>query len=923
MNTTRFLIPSLATLSLATLALTATADGTPITPLAAYAQSNYAANRSAKQAIDGSGMSENGTTHGNNNTTMWMGKDKGTGFAKWFVVDLGAVYTLDSVKFWNFNMPSYTQRGLKQVDIFVSATDAAFSGTPDFTDAATWTLAVENHVIAQANGSTAYAGDTPLSLNLAQARWVGLRIDSVWSTSGDFGYGGLSEIRFYEASVSCAVSAAEFISVTSDSATFSAQLLSTTASSLPVRLVYAPAEAGDDPAEWTLATEYSTLGTGMIQLSVSGLSQDTVYKAAFCADAGEDGLFYSEPVPFAISTVTVGVPEDFYENDPRLRALTFTRSIAVDAPLTVNYTVEGTAVAGTDYAALSGSVVISNGETSVSVPFTALDNDAADGSRTALVSVAAGCYLAGAPASFTILDDESASASECVWTGGGDGVSWEDPANWSGAAVPRLVDDAVFVSGASPALGTAQAVRTLVLRTTGAVSLVSAEDATPSLAIGGLLREDVEGTEANTVLGVPLKLYALDGTNCVWDLNGSGKVQVNADLGLYGGSVCLKKTGLATLEMNYNGCTFGGTWNIYEGTVSCAKDDSFQAKTAVSIGGGENAATLAQNAKTRIRGSVEVTVLTNGYFNCGDINNGRLLSIHAKEGGVARGGYIYACHAYFTGGRIYGGGYWNGGWVSGEQDIRSYASDTMARMESVFTHSGSYNLTIAVEDGGAPVDLLFSGGMREGANGKTMNKTGAGVCKVTTGLDNKSKFAIKAGTWLADNETGSGTGTYTTSVAGGATLGGLGHIGGANTSQTFSLAGSSGSPAVLAPGSIDEVTGDHVYGTLTAGSESATNTVTFGAYSTLRVGFAVPDRHDSLMVYGAMALSGSNKTLEVVLPESLEKMRAGEYVVATATEGITGTFETVSVSNPSAKVSVTENEIIVSIPYAGTLLLVK
>ena len=41
------------------------------------------------------------------------------------------------------------------------------------------------------------------------------------------------------------------------------------------------------------------------------------------------------------------------------------------SPFTVNYTVFGTGVAGTDYTALPGSVVIPANATSVSVPVTA------------------------------------------------------------------------------------------------------------------------------------------------------------------------------------------------------------------------------------------------------------------------------------------------------------------------------------------------------------------------------------------------------------------------------------------------------------------------------------------------------------------------------------------------------------------------
>ena len=56
--------------------------------------------------------------------------------------------------------------------------------------------------------------------------------------------------------------------------------------------------------------------------------------------------------------------------------------IAVSAPqpnaLTVRYTVSGSATSGTDYTALSGSIVIPAGASSVVLPVTILDDDATE-----------------------------------------------------------------------------------------------------------------------------------------------------------------------------------------------------------------------------------------------------------------------------------------------------------------------------------------------------------------------------------------------------------------------------------------------------------------------------------------------------------------------------------------------------------------
>jgi uncharacterized repeat protein (TIGR01451 family) len=59
-------------------------------------------------------------------------------------------------------------------------------------------------------------------------------------------------------------------------------------------------------------------------------------------------------------------------------------------PLTINYTVSGTAVAGTDYQALSGSVTIPAGANVISVPVTVIDNLLVDGTRNVQLTVVDG-----------------------------------------------------------------------------------------------------------------------------------------------------------------------------------------------------------------------------------------------------------------------------------------------------------------------------------------------------------------------------------------------------------------------------------------------------------------------------------------------------------------------------------------------------
>ena len=176
---------------------------TEITPLAAFAETSWNG-RPAANAISNSGLSDG--LQGTDASTMWMGSNSGnTGgasFAKWFVVDLGSVRPLGNMKVWNFNMAGYPKRGLKKIDVYVADTDAVFSGTPDFTDTATWTLSKEDLVLSMAPGSADYAGETACNFGGVEARWVGFWIDELFESSDDWaaggGYGGLSKVKFYE-----------------------------------------------------------------------------------------------------------------------------------------------------------------------------------------------------------------------------------------------------------------------------------------------------------------------------------------------------------------------------------------------------------------------------------------------------------------------------------------------------------------------------------------------------------------------------------------------------------------------------------------------------------------------------------------------------------------------------------------------------
>jgi hypothetical protein len=173
-----------------------------------------------------------------------------------------------------------------------------------------------------------------------------------------------------------------------------------------------------------------------------------------------------------------------------------------------------------------------------------------------------------------------------------------------------------------------------------------------------------------------------------------------------------------------------------------------------------------------------------------------------------------------------------------------------------------------------------------------------------------------------DNETGSGTGNSLVTVESGATLGGTGRIGGlvdtvthwsgnngngANTHVT--ARGSASAQAIVAPGTIDPSDGSHVTGTLTVGVADLHHPVTFGDYSTLRIAVGERGGADALVVNGAVDISETGTVLEIVPQSASGIVRGGTYTILSASDGITGDFDAITLSVPNTYLTRTETDI--------------
>ncbi len=130
------------------------------------------------------------------------------------------------------------------------------------------------------------------------------------------------------------------------------------------------------------------------------------------------GTITNDDVAAGTPTVSVAVaPAAVNEDGAGALVYTFTRSGATTDPLTVNYSVSGTATSGTDFAALSGSLTIPAGQTSATVSVNPSDDTTVEPDETIILTVTdAAAYDLGTPsvATGTITNDDVAAGTPTV-----------------------------------------------------------------------------------------------------------------------------------------------------------------------------------------------------------------------------------------------------------------------------------------------------------------------------------------------------------------------------------------------------------------------------------------------------------------------------------------------------------------------------
>ena len=712
---------------------------------------------------------------------------------------------------------------------------------------------------------------------------------------------------------------------------------------IALKACFGAADGGTTAADWDDVADFGAANeAGSASFMLTNLSANATYYVRFAAKTADSDWVWSECLSLSTGGPFISsCPDSIYESDLATHTFTVSRPDECNAE-TLTVFLSYSANADTLVSGLPSSVTLDAGTSSATVTFSMIDNATTDGDAILTIAIAEDeLYVRGTPSSATILivDDESIVPTTCVWTGNGDGVSWEDAGNWD-PRVPTIVDVAKFTSAGLTANGTVtvsadEIISELLIETTTAFTLAADENG-GSLQLGAITRADVEGTEGNHTITVPLVVYAGSETNCIWNVAGSGSLVINANISKTTGTYVFK-TGAGNVNMSYKNTTFTGPWIIKEGQITANVDQGNTFKGTVTIGGGETTAKLIQSKKNSIAGKTYVHVYTNGWFESGDIDNGRVENIYVHEGGVAKiGSYFYTltCDLW--------GGTYNGGATYNARNITSHASDLTAVFNAYWRFEGYGDYTVNAERGTAPVDLLFKNGLAEGGSSKTTKKAGAGIVKSIVNFNNlKNHFQVNAGTWYVDNPGDYGLGIQETTVASGAKLGGTGTVCMKDDKGVNMIALSNGSEskfATLSPGTVDLDTGCHIYGTFTAGRSGQTkNKLSLGTWSHLEIGLGPKDAEtrqpqaDKLFVYGILQI-GSNCTLDLQTNSAnLDDIPSGTYTIVEA-DKIEGTFATILKPNRSWKIAyVTEEvegepvvtQIDLTIPAKGTKIFVR
>jgi len=236
--------------------------------------------------------------------------------------------------------------------------------------------------------------------------------------------------------------------VTANSAWLNGTVVATNGQETSAWVYWGLTDGGTNASAWAATNAFGVVGVGPLTHQATGLVADRVYYFRFAA-SNEGGVAWADASSTFITGEVTLDATDSTASKATGDTGTFTiarPATATNGPLTVAYTTGGSAVAGSDYAALPGSITIADGEATATVTVTPLLNSAS-GSRTVILTQVPGAFVTTTEQSdtVTIQDAWQITPGETnVWTGTG---NWTNAAGWSLGRAP-LMGDFVVISNA-------------------------------------------------------------------------------------------------------------------------------------------------------------------------------------------------------------------------------------------------------------------------------------------------------------------------------------------------------------------------------------------------------------------------------------------------------------------------------------------
>lgn len=236
-------------------------------------------------------------------------------------------------------------------------------------------------------------------------------------------------------------------------------------------------------------------------------------------------------------------------------------------------------------------------------------------------------------------------------------------------------------------------------------------------------------------------------------------------------------------------------------------------------------------------------------------------------------------------------------------DTRTIGSNISSGTAS---YSGNLNLagtgaSLRADAGGTTV---FSGVISDSTASLAITKTGAGIVQLssTTGNTYDGGTTVSAGTLLANNTSGSGTGSGVVNVNSGATLGGSGIIAGATTAASGSF---------LAAGPSAGTTGTLTFGgTLDiSGLASGTGGLLFDLAAT-----GASDK--IFLTSGALSIGNNTLNFNDFTFNALSGFDVGTYTLLSTTTSIVGTLGanlTGTINGLNATLAISGNDIVLTV----------